>query len=300
MREKKVTDYIDDFERSFKKANSNNQTTRDTENVSRPQEPNGQQFNIPMLAPQIPTYYAGQTTNHMQHHEQMREGDTMLTRLDFIYDYDFDQNGLFAYLRKQCPQGVNPAYPGRGQSVKMFASSVMSGFPESLINAAEKTDFRTMDQAFSFVGFELLTGRRLVPACYSIRNCVSNPELSMNHPEVLCTLLNWEFEASHDMVSWQVLDRRINWPSYQMQRGPPSLTVLKMAKKGSVSTFGISPENIRPEDRQRGFKYFRIVQIGANFGGGHVLGLSGLEVYGLSNDVNHWEKSGVIYRSQAW
>lgn len=50
---------------------------------------------------------------------------------------------------------MNPAYPGPHQSVKVFASSVKLGFPESIIFPEEKSDFKTMNQAFSYVGFEL-------------------------------------------------------------------------------------------------------------------------------------------------
>lgn len=75
------------------------------------------------------------------------------------------------------------------------------------------------------------------------------------------------------------------------------MTVQKMVRKGAISTFGISPENISAQDRHRGFKYFRLVQIGTNFGGGFTMGLSGLEVYGLSNDANNWEHAGVVYWS---
>ncbi len=79
-------------------------------------------------------------------------------RLDFVYDYDFDKNGLFRYLIKKCPVGRNPAYPGPSQTLKMFASSVSFGYPETLIKPDEQVDFKTMNQAYSYVGFELMEG----------------------------------------------------------------------------------------------------------------------------------------------
>jgi hypothetical protein len=43
--------------------------------------------------------------------------------------------------------------------------------PETLIYPEEESDFKTLNQAFSYVGFEILGGRRLIPACYTVRNC---------------------------------------------------------------------------------------------------------------------------------
>ena len=89
-------------------------------------------------------------------------GRSITERLDFLYDHDLDENGLFTYLRKTS-RGLNPAYPGPHQSIKMFASSVKLGFPGSLLFEEEKSDFKTMNQAYSYIGFELLNGRRLTP-----------------------------------------------------------------------------------------------------------------------------------------
>jgi len=56
-----------------------------------------------------------------------------------------------------------------------------------------------------------------------------------------------------------------------------------------VSTWGIDAGRLSEEEQLQGFKYFRIVQIGTNYEGGYNLGLSGLEIYGLSNDAANWE-----------
>lgn len=182
----------------------------------------------------------------------------MTTKLDFIYDYDLDSNGLFGYLVRQSALGNNPAYPGPGQTLKMFASSIASGFPESLVCAHEKSDFMTMNQAYSYIGFELLGGRRLVPSCYTIRNCLSDGR-NERSGECSITLLNWQFEASHDMVNWVILDKRIHFPETRMQRGPPSQEVQQMVVKGQVTTYGILGSSISQIDRLNGFKYFRLV-----------------------------------------
>ena len=207
-----------------------------------------------------------------------------------MYDHDLDTKGVFAFLRKQCPQGRHPAYPGPLQAVKVFASSVLSGYPESVLSPDERKDFCTMNQAFSYIGVELLQGRRLVPSCYTIRNVLGETRPGDSKSESATTLLNWQFEASSDMVSWVILDKRVFYPENQIMRGPPSSKVQQLAKKGCVSTWGIDPYVFSPEEQEAGFKYFRIVQIGTNYEGSCNLSLSALEVYGLTNDAQNWER----------
>jgi len=140
-------------------------------------------------------------------------GRNLTERLEFLYNYDLDQSGLFAYLKKKC-RGMNPAYPGPYQSVKLFASSVKLGLPESLIYSEEKNDFKTLNQAFSYVGFELLGSRRLTPSVYTVRNCFGqDPHNETDRvSEVGSTLLNWQFEGSNDMLSWTIIDKRVHYP----------------------------------------------------------------------------------------
>ena len=148
-----------------------------------------------------------------------------MVRLDFIYDYDLDSKGMFAFLRMKQPIGRNPAYPGPTQTVKIFASSVGQGFPESVICPREQLDFKTRNQAFSYIGIELLGGKRLVPSCYTLRNCIGDMSPGDSKSESGISLLNWQFEASSDMVSWIILDKRVHWPEGEMLRSPPSLKV---------------------------------------------------------------------------
>ena len=84
----------------------------------------------------------------------------------------------------------------------MFASSVSIGYPECLTNPNEKADFKTMNQAFSYVGVELLGGKRLVPSCYTLRNCLGDDISGDCKSETGITMLNWQFEASFDMLTW--------------------------------------------------------------------------------------------------
>jgi len=57
-----------------------------------------------------------------------------------------------------------------------------------------------------------------------------------------------------------------------------------------VSTWGVDTSKLSDWERTEGFKYFRIVQVGTNFEGSYSLGLSALEVYGMTNDVRNWER----------
>ena len=211
--------------------------------------------------PTLPGYYSGslKESNQAPPQEYVRMGDNIMTKLDFVYDYDLDKNGVFSYLMRQSPLGTNPAYPGATQSIKMFAPSVRTGYPESLIFPEENKDFKTMNQAFSYVGCELLGGKRLIPSCYTIRNCVGDLKHGDSRSESATTLLNWQFEASQDMISWQVLDKRIHYPEKHIMRGPPSKDVQQMTFKGALSTWGIDPDMIPPFERVNGYKYFRIV-----------------------------------------
>jgi hypothetical protein len=143
-------------------------------------------------------------------------------RLDFMYHHDLDKKGLFSYLHTK--SAMNPAYPGPKQSIKMFASSVGQGFPENVIRPDDQADFKTMNQAFSYIGVELLGGRRLTPACYTLRNCLATNE-GDTKSECGTTLLNWQFEGSQDMLSWTIIDKRVHYPEKHIMRGPPNLAV---------------------------------------------------------------------------
>jgi len=197
---------------------------------------------------------------YIQNWQLIQMGRSITERLDFVYDHDLDENGLFAYLRKTS-RGLNPAYPGPHQSIKMFTSSVKLGFPECLLLHEERSDFKTMNQAYSYIGFELLGGRRLIPSCYTIRNCVGqDPENETSRQSQLgSTLLNWHFEGSNDMLTWTILDKRIHYPENHILRHPPSLEVQGLTRKGAVSTWGMDPEKMSEWERAQGFKYFRIV-----------------------------------------
>ena len=156
---------------------------------------------------------------------------------------------------------MNPAYPGPMQTVKLFASSIKLGMPESLLFPGEKSDFKTLNQAYSYVGFELLGSRRFTPNAYTLRNCFGQDTLNETDRQanIGSTLLNWQFEASNDMLKWTILDKRIHYPEHHIQRSPASLQVQGLVRRGAVSTWGIDLTKLGDWERSEGFKYFRIV-----------------------------------------
>ena len=89
-----------------------------------------------------------------------------------------------------------------------------------------------------------MRGRRLVPTCYTIRNIIGDISPGDSKSESGISLLNWQFEASQDMLSWQILDKRVHYPEAQIMRGPPSPQVQMLTKKGAVSSWGIDPDCI--------------------------------------------------------
>ena len=114
-------------------------------------------------------------------------------------------------------------------------------------------------------------GRRLLPTCYSLRNRYSESYV----------LLSWRFEASNDLVNWQLLDTRYNDLHDPHTRN-------HMCQKGSASTWGIDL-SVYDKIGYEGFMAFRIVQIDMNSGGTHNLCLSNIEIYGRPSNPEAWE-----------
>lgn len=117
--------------------------------------------------------------------------------IEFTYDHDFDENGVFYYLGSQGRKRgwFNPHVIG---ALKCFASSIGCGHIEDIVGRAV-VNCRTLNEPFSFFGVDLGQGRTVLPTCYTIRNRNSSTHV----------LMNWHFEASNDKVNWTLLDRRI-------------------------------------------------------------------------------------------
>jgi hypothetical protein len=189
--------------------------------------------------------------------------------LDFVYDHDFDENGVFFYLGTA---GLKYAWqnPHTLRQVNCSASSLGSGKIEDFVGRS-LVNCRTLNEPFSFFSVDLGQGRTLAPTCYSLRNRNSTTHV----------LVNWHFEASNDHINWVLLDRRIYLsedPSYNQSVAQEQD---QLCQKGATSTWGIDTQVYSNHPANAGgFRFFRIVQVGKNSSGSDNLTLSGLEIYG--------------------
>ncbi len=117
--------------------------------------------------------------------------------LEFTYDHDFDENGVFFFLGSQGKRKAwtNPHALGM---VQCFSTSIGGGKVEDFVGRS-LVNCRTLNEPFSFFGVDLGEGRLLVPSCYSIKNRNSTTHVMMN----------WHLEASNNNVNWSLLDRRV-------------------------------------------------------------------------------------------
>lgn len=81
----------------------------------------------------------------------------------------------------------------------------------------------------------------MIPSCYTIRNAFGQDPVNETDRQAALgsTLLNWQFEASNDMISWTILDKRVYYPENHILRQPPSIFVQGLTRKGAVSTWGL-------------------------------------------------------------
>lgn len=186
---------------------------------------------------------------------------------EFTYHFDFDDQGALYFLGSYGKSRVwqNPHTIGQ---VNSFASSVGQGNIENFTGRVP-TNTRTANEPFSYFGVDLGEGRLLMPSCYSI----------MNRNSTTHVLMNWHLEGSNDMKEWIILDRRIYlsdnpYENYQLEEEQKLLK-----KKGATSTWAINLD-VSKQFGARGFRYFRLVQVGKNSSGSDNLALSGFELYG--------------------
>jgi hypothetical protein len=183
--------------------------------------------------------------------------------IDFIYDYDFDDNGVLFYLGSYAKTRPwqNPHILGKAQA---FASSVGFGKIEDFLTRTAN-NLRTGNEPNSYLGVDI-GNRYILPSAYSLRNRHSKSHVCFN----------WQLEGSRDQVNWQILDRRVHYTGddsydYNFETDRNALKT-----PGATSTWGIDPEALDPE----GYRFFRIVQIDKNSSGSYNLALSNIEIYG--------------------
>ena len=116
---------------------------------------------------------------------------------EFVYSYDFDDNGALYYLGSSGKTRVwqNPHTIGQ---VNSFASSVGQGTVDNIVGRTV-TNTRTANEKYSYFGVDIGEGRLLLPYCYTV----------MNRNSTTHVMMNWHLEGSNDMKDWLILDRRI-------------------------------------------------------------------------------------------
>jgi hypothetical protein len=195
--------------------------------------------------------------------------------VEFNYDYDFDEKGVFYYLGtlgRTCPYR-NPYDIGQ---VKVFCSSLGKGKPREFVGR-ESVNLRTLNESNSFFGIDFGEDRRLIPSCYSIKNRNSSSHV----------LLCWSLEGSNDKINFVNVDTRI----FQNQKDVRSSQQLEKDRNllktpGCTSTWGVD-QSVKDKNPD-GFRYFILRQIDQNSSGAFNLALSGFELYGAGIG-NRWK-----------
>ena len=120
---------------------------------------------------------------------------------EFAYDPASEECGALHYLGTlgYSQPWANP--DNQRKQVRSFASSLQQGRPSDILGLHTPDTFAvTRDAVFSFFGFQLANGRRLMPTAYTLRSLSSMQDGYF--------MTSWRFEASNDLVSWQTLDSR--------------------------------------------------------------------------------------------
>eukprot|EP00826_Nyctotherus_ovalis_P055411 TRINITY_DN7352_c0_g2_i1.p1 TRINITY_DN7352_c0_g2~~TRINITY_DN7352_c0_g2_i1.p1 ORF type:complete len:128 (+),score=16.10 TRINITY_DN7352_c0_g2_i1:75-458(+) len=92
---------------------------------------------------------------------------------EFVYEHDFDENGVLFYLgtHGKSKDWVNPFTLGQ---VTVFSSSLGHGSLADITGRAA-ANCRTLNEPSSFFGLDLGAERVFRPSCYTIRNrCISS------------------------------------------------------------------------------------------------------------------------------
>ena len=121
--------------------------------------------------------------------------------------------------------------------------------------------------------------RTLMPRNYTIRNRDSSSHV----------LVNWMLEVSMDYDNWHEIDRRMHQTEkeeYNMLRRKEREA---LKQKGAITTWVVDNNKLKEAvklftidvKKFKGFRFFRIKQIGSNSDGAYNMTLSGFELYGV-------------------
>lgn len=186
-----------------------------------------------------------------------------LAEHEFVYNSDFDTNGLIYYIgsNSSTKEWTNPAVDGgmvctRGSMGvgNMDLSTDKQGVASDLLSR-EGVDSWTMDYDESWWQVDLGNGRAIRPSHYTLRHgsCVG-----------LNCIRHWRLEGS-------VNGKPQSWVEVQSH-----LADVRLNEGYSTNTWKIT--HLNPDSLP--FRFFRIVQTNKNSSNSGILALSGLELYG--------------------
>lgn len=201
-----------------------------------------------------------------------------ISPLEFIYKYDFDDNGIFYYLGSwgKTKKWINP-YILKLVDVKFSSIGVGASIQDFI--GRECVNCCTKNEKNAFMQFDLGEGKSLFPSCYTIRN----------RPSRKYVLMNWILEASINNKEWFILDKRIYLTEDSNFNSLMENEREELVEKGQTSTWGIDSENVefvlndlnrKSKSEIKGFRHFRLTQLMKNSDGEYNLCLSGMELYG--------------------
>lgn len=201
-------------------------------------------------------------------------------RIEFSFNYNFDENGVFYWLgtNGKTSKYINPYSSGL---VKVFFSSINDKCRYDTLVGRQLENCRTGNQMNSYMGVDLGRTRTLVPKNYTIRNRDCGTHV----------LVNWVLEVSMDYDNWYEIDRRIHQTEkeeYNMLRRKERETLMQ---KGAITTWVIDSGKLKDivklftidYKKFKGFRYYRLKQIGMNSHGSYNMALSGFELYGIGH-----------------
>ena len=176
----------------------------------------------------------------------------------FVYESDFDKNGLIYWIGTngfQADEWTNPSTSNLIEINTIDGKNVATGKLDDILNHDTVANCHTSDDSFAWIVLDL--GVFITPTHYSIRH---SKGFNQSAPR------NWSFMMSKNGEEWDVLyehknDKKLNEP-------------------GSVATWAISDYNPSLADAQ-GWRFVRIQQNWKNSSDEHYhLSISGFEIYG--------------------
>jgi BTB/POZ domain/BTB And C-terminal Kelch len=180
---------------------------------------------------------------------------------DFVYKYDFDDNGLLYYLGTQ-GKATKWQNPHKLNEVRVFCSSAEFGKIEDFVGRSGNS-LRTANEEGSYIGIDIGLDRLFSPDCYTLR--------ASNNISHVC--LNWVLEASVNRAKWKVIDKRVHYTGNYEYDSSVETERNALIKRSGTSTWAVG-------EKSQGFRYFRIRMINKNLSGSFNLALSCIEMYG--------------------